>query len=101
MIEFLIAGIIIHTNFTTYYHDWYNGRRTSSGQVFYQSKKTVALPRFNGKPYKIHIENFYTHQSSIAIANDGCDCEMDLSKSLTRALNNGKLGNLKVKWWRI
>jgi len=101
MLETLIASAIIWTGIATYYSDYYEGRRTASKQIFTQSKLTLARPGFGGHPYKVKVTNWHTGISSDALVNDGCNCSADFAKALTRKLNGGKLGNIKVIISRI
>lgn len=89
------------TSIASYYHDKFNGRKTASGEIFYNSKMTAAnrtLPfgtmlkvtnLRNGKSVIVEVNDRGPFHSSRAI---------DLSKAAFKAIGNTARGTMPVEY---
>lgn len=80
---------------TTYYHNWYHGRQTASGEWFSQYRYTAAHPSL---PYGTWLEVSWRGRSVIVKVNDTCNCELDLTRQAAADLGMLRAGRV---WARV
>jgi rare lipoprotein A len=83
----------------TYYHNRYNGRRTSSGAVYNSQKLTAAHP-YLPHGTRLKVINLTNNRSVIVTINDRCRKRkfefIDLSRAAARKLRFIKEGTARV-----
>jgi len=89
---------IIFSQYATFYHDKYEGRVTSNGDIFRQSKFTCAS---NVYPIGTILRVFYRSKWIDVRVNDRMhktkDSFIDLSKAAFEMIANKDQGKIKVK----
>ena len=83
-----------------YYKKRYNGRRTTSGEIYSSKKLTAAHPTLPLGTL-VEVENLFNNKSVIVKINDRCreheEVFIDLSREATRQLGMIKQGKAKVR----
>ena len=91
----------VKTSYASYYHDKFNGRRTASGEVFYNDKFTAAHRTL---PFgtKVKVTNLRTGESVIVRINDRgpfhSSRALDLSKAAFDEIGNVNRGTMPVEY---
>ena len=85
----IVAGTVVQSpalaETATYYSDYYQGRRTASGETFNTWAYTAAHPslRFGTR---VRVTNLSNGRSVDVRINDRCSCGIDLSKAAAQAI---------------
>jgi rare lipoprotein A (peptidoglycan hydrolase) len=83
-----------------YYKKRYNGRRTTSGEIYSSKKLTAAHPTLPLGTL-VEVENLFNNKSVIVKINDRCreheEVFIDLSREAARRLNMIRQGTAKVR----
>jgi rare lipoprotein A len=91
----------VKTSYASYYHDKFNGRKTASGELFYNSKLTAAHRHL---PFgtKIKVTNPKNDLSVIVTVNDRgpfhSSRALDLSKAAFDEIGNLSSGTMAIEY---
>ncbi len=101
MIKALIVAsfLSVYSFQATFYHDYYNYRKTANGEVFQQDKLTAASNKFKFGT-KVKVTNLKNKKSVIVRINDRGNFpqnHIDLSKAAFSKIGNLGSGRIKVK----
>ncbi len=91
----------VKTSYASYYHDKFNGRKTASGELFYNSKLTAAH-RYLPFGTKIKVTNPKNDLSVIVTINDRgpfhSSRALDLSKAAFDEIGNLSSGTMAIEY---
>ena len=91
----------VKTSYASYYHDKFNGRKTASGELFYNSKLTAAH-RYLPFGTKIKVTNPKNDLSVIVTVNDRgpfhSSRALDLSKAAFDEIGNLSSGTMAIEY---
>ncbi len=84
----------------TFYSDYFNGRRTASGEVFSNWGGYTAASNYYPIGSYVRVTNRYNGRSVVVRINDRCgSCGIDLSKAAFTAIGDLNAGVLAVDTW--
>jgi len=97
-------SLFVQVGIATYYHDKFEGRKTSSGERYYKTKFTAAHPTLPMGTY-LKVTNVANNKTTIVKVNDRCAVRktriIDLSKKAAQEIGVLQKGIAKVKIEKI
>ena len=90
----------LDTGFASFYHDWFYGKRTSSGEILSAKKLTCA---HRSLPFgtRLKVTNLNNHKTAIVTVNDRGPFVrgriIDVTQSVAQKLDFVAQGQVKVK----
>ncbi len=91
----------VKTSYASYYHDKFNGRKTASGEIFYNTKFTAAHRTL---PFgtKVKVTNLRNGESVVVTINDRGPFHsaraLDLSKAAYDEIGNLRTGTMPIEF---
>jgi rare lipoprotein A len=99
LIPFIFFPLISYAETATYYHDWFNGKIMSNGQVYRNYRNTCAS-MFHRMGTRLKVTNLVNKKSVIVTVTDRGNFShrnVDLSKSAFMRIGKLSQGRLNVK----